>query len=217
MSNAATMATYFVFAMLSFEFYGVVRRRGRRYRMTLAMYRGLQVRHFGAGLLAILITISALLLTGSLFGKWAWASMGWWDLLGGEGNVLFGRSSAASAASAPLMLRMVPFVLPVILIFLLPTLALIEERLFRRGRQLSSARSRVGRQLVFGLLHMVSGIGFIYALALCATGLFYLHVYLRRYAATGSQGLAVLEATRAHVAANLMLVILAYGTYLLVH
>lgn len=209
MGSEAAIASYFVAFMLTWHVVDLGRRRGRGYMATLAIVRGLRLRHLALGVGILGLTVAAFAAIQSLL---PWTSWGWWSLLGGSGSVVFGQSEAARAPGAGPLLGALPYVLPVLLVLVVPTLARLEERGFRRGLQRASSARRARVQLTFGLLHLVMGVPIAAGLALAVTGGFYLQVYLRRYRRTGSQGLALLEATRAHAAANLVVVaIVALG------
>ena len=54
----------------------------------------------------------------------------------------------------------------------------------------------------FGLIHAIIGIPIGVALALSVGGTYFMFVYLRSFARTGSSNEATLESTRAHTAYN---------------
>jgi hypothetical protein len=209
MDTHAALASYFVAFMLTWHVVDLGRRRGRGYMATLALVRGLRLRHLGLAITTLVLTIAAY---ASIEALVPWTSWGWWKLLGGSGSVVFGQSKATQGPEAGPLLAALPFILPALLAIVVPTLARLEERGFRRGLQRASALRRARVQLTFGLLHMLMGVPVAAGLALALTGTLYLQVYLRRYRRTGSQGLAMLEATRAHVGTNLLVVaIVALG------
>ena len=89
----------------------------------------------------------------------------------------------------------------------LPLFANAEERMFRTGAQRWSARQRVVKVLQFGLIHAVVGIPIGVALALSVGGAYFMSVYLRSYALTGSANEATMESTRAHTAYNALIIV----------
>ncbi len=89
----------------------------------------------------------------------------------------------------------------------LPLFANAEERMFRTGAQYWSTRRRVVKVLQFGMIHAVIGIPIGVALALSVGGTYFMSVYLRSYALTGSTNEATLESTRAHTAYNASIII----------
>ncbi len=203
MGSEAAIASYFVAFMLTWHVVDLGRRRGRGYMATLAIVRGLRARHLGVG---ACILVTPVLAFAAIQAALPWTSWGWWSLLGGSGSVVFGQSEAARSPGAGPILGALPYVLPVLLALVVPTLARLEERGFRRGLQRAPIARRARVQLTFGLLHLLMGVPIAAGLALAITGALYLQVYLRRFRRTGSQGLALLEATRAHTAANLLVV-----------
>lgn len=205
--DIVSIATYFIAFMIATEVVNVVRNKSRSGSHTDQLLRGLRPRHFLRGFAVVVLTVLSYL---ALDKALPMLDVGWWSWLGGKGSILFGQSNAADAASAPPTLRLLPFVLPFGLLVILPRAALLEERLFRRGTQHQSLAVRTRRQGVFGLMHLLMGIPLTAALALVVTGFAYQHIYLRRYAQSGLQGIAVLEAARTHLAANLLIVGLAY-------
>lgn len=90
---------------------------------------------------------------------------GWWSAIGGAGNVYFGQSTLAGW-----QWRVAGFVLPVMLVLLLPQLALIEEKILRAGTERMSAFERFCVQLGFGLIHTIAGVPLAAALALTVAG-----------------------------------------------
>lgn len=205
MDSHAALASYFVAFMLTWHAIDMGRKRARGYMATLALVRGLRLRHLGLAVPTLAATMGAYALIETML---PWTSWGWWKLLGGTGSVLFGQSEATTSASAGPLLAVLPFVLPILIAVVVPTLVRHEERDFRRGLQRASLGKRARVQVTFGLLHMLMGIPLAAALALSLTGTIYLLVYLRRYRRTGSQGIAMIEATRAHIGTNYLVVAL---------
>jgi hypothetical protein len=89
----------------------------------------------------------------------------------------------------------------------LPLFANAEERMFRMGAQRWSTRERVVKVLQFGLIHALIGIPIGVALALSVGGAYFMAVYLRSFALTGSVEEATLESTRAHTAYNALIIL----------
>lgn len=208
MGSAASLATYFIAFMVATEVVRVARRRSRHYISTVVLLRGIRWRHLRAAALTILVTIISCVAFMQLLAPFAWASTGWWQLLGGTGNAMFATSEASNSSQAPFALRVIPLLIPFALLVIIPSIARLEERMFRRGMQRLPRWKQLRRQLVFGLIHMIPGVPLSVALGLAVTGLMYLRVYSRALHDSGSQGIAVLEATRAHTAANITLVLI---------
>ena len=79
--------------------------------------------------------------------------------------------------------------------------------MFRFGAERWDTRKRVIKVVEFGLIHAVVGIPIGVALALSVGGAYFMSVYLRSYAATGSASEATLESTRAHTAYNVLIIV----------
>jgi hypothetical protein len=124
---------------------------------------------------------------------------GWWSSIGGDGNPVFGSSKATSGT---LWEWLVPAVFLTLVLAALPLFAFAEERMFRRGAEQWSTRRRALKVLQFGLIHAVVGVPIAAAIALSVGGAYFMRVYLRSFAATGSVAEATLESTRAHTAYN---------------
>ena len=128
---------------------------------------------------------------------------GWWSALGGGGNPVFGESDTTSGT---VWAWLIPLVFMALVVVALPLFANAEERMFRSGAQRWSTRKRVLKVLQFGLIHAVIGIPIGVALALSVGGAYFMTVYLRSYALTGSAAEATLESTRAHTAYNTLII-----------
>ncbi|MEA3185374.1 MAG: hypothetical protein QOJ74_1851 [Ilumatobacteraceae bacterium] len=129
---------------------------------------------------------------------------GWWSALGGDGNPIFGSSTATSGTVASWL---IPLVFMVLVVLALPLFANAEERMFRSGAHRWSGRRRVLKVVQFGAIHALIGIPIGVALALSVGGAYFMAVYLRAYALTGSSHEATLESTRAHTAYNALIVL----------
>jgi hypothetical protein len=129
---------------------------------------------------------------------------GWWSAIGGDGNPVFGSSSTTMGT---VWEWLIPLVFMVLVVAALPLFANAEERMFRTGAQRWSTRRRVVKVLQFGLIHAVIGIPIGVALALSVGGTYFMSVYLRSYALTGSAKEATLESTRAHTAYNALIIV----------
>jgi hypothetical protein len=124
---------------------------------------------------------------------------GWWSMIGGEGNPVFG-SSDATAGSA--LEWVIPLVFMAMLLPALPLFAHAEERMFRRGAQSWSPARRAFKTLQFGMVHALIGIPLGAALALSIGGVYFMGVYLRAFRVSGSTATATLESSTAHTAYN---------------
>lgn len=131
-------------------------------------------------------------------------SWGWWSALGGNGNPIVGSSSTTSDT---VWSWLIPLVFMVLVLAALPLFANAEERMFRSGAQHWSTGRRVLKVVQFGAIHAVIGIPLGVALALSVSGTYFMSVYLRAYASTGSGHEATLESTRAHTAYNAFIIV----------
>jgi hypothetical protein len=129
---------------------------------------------------------------------------GWWSALGGSGNPIFGSSTTTSGT---VWAWLIPLLFMALVVLALPLFANAEERMFRSGAQRWSPRKRVLKVLQFGAIHALIGIPIAVALALSVGGAYFMAVYLRAYALTGSTEQATLESTRAHTAYNALIII----------
>jgi hypothetical protein len=128
---------------------------------------------------------------------------GWWSALGGAGNPVFGSSTTTTGT---VWAWLIPVIFMALVLLALPLFANAEERMFRMGAQRWGTRQRVLKVLQFGLIHAVIGIPIGVALALSVGGAYFMTVYLRSYARTGSANEATLESTRAHTAYNALII-----------
>ena len=173
----------------------------RRRSHTASLLRGVRLRHVWPApfVLAVVLAVFGLL----------WLApplrVGWWSLLGGEGNIVFGTTEQTTGTVWEVL---VPLVFLALLLPALPLLVEAEERRFRRGAETWSNGKRFVRGLQFGLVHLVVGIPVAAALALSVGGWWFTWVYLRAHRRTGSQNAALAESTRAHLGYDLVVVAL---------
>lgn len=132
-------------------------------------------------------------------------SWGWWTMLGGAGNPVFGSSDATAGT---MWEWIIPLAFMCLLFPALPLFAYAEERMFRTGAEHWSRRRRVLKVLQFGLIHAVIGIPIGAALALSFGGAYFMWVYLRSYDVSRSQPDATLESTTAHTVYNGLIITL---------
>src|SRR5437016_4385335 len=120
---------------------GVARQRTRD------ILSGLRWRHFAwapVALISVLVVASLLLLVPPL-------RIGWWTLLGGQGNIIVGNTSRTKGT---VLVWLVPAVFIALLLPALPLFAEREEWAFRRGAEHWSTARRIRRGLEFGLVHL---------------------------------------------------------------
>lgn len=174
--------------------------RGRRHTREVVL--GLRWRHLWPVPVVLLGVVAASVVLLQI----PFLDLGWWSLLGGEGNPVVGSTSQTSGTWLEWF---VPALFLTMLVPAIPLFALREEEVFRRGSEGWSNVRRAGRSVLFGLAHAVVGIPLGVALALSVGGLYFTAVYLRGYRTSGGdQRAACLESGRAHAAYNLTIVML---------
>ncbi len=131
-------------------------------------------------------------------------SWGWWSMLGGQGNPVFG---ASDTTIGTVWEWIIPLGFMALLLPALPLFAYAEERMFRLGAEGWSLRRRALKVLQFGLVHAIIGIPIGAAVALSLGGVYFMAVYLRSFRSTRSRHQATLESTRAHTAYNALIVL----------
>ena len=170
-------------------------------RHSLELVRGLRLRHFlPVPLVVGLVLVAAIGLTSV-----PPLDFGWWTAIGGEGNPAFGVTERTTGTPFEVV---VPMLFVAMLVPALPLLVEREEQLFRLGAESWSMWRRIGKTLLFGLVHAVVGIPIGFALALSIGGAHFLLGYLRAWRRTGSRRAALFESTRLHLAYNLTIVVL---------
>ncbi len=137
---------------------------------------------------------------------------GWWSLLGGEGNIVFGTTERTTGTVWEVV---IPVVFVVLLLPALPLLVEAEERRFRLGAEGWSSGRRALRGLQFGLLHLVVGVPVAAGLAITVAGWWFTWVYLQAFRRTGSRAAALAESTRAHLGYNLVILVLVAASVVL--
>ena len=170
-------------------------------RHSIELVRGLRLRHF----VPVPLVVSLVLLAAVGLTSVPPLDFGWWTAIGGEGNPAFGVTERTSGTPFELI---VPAIFLVLLIPALPLLVEREEQLFRLGAESWSTSRRVGKTLLFGLVHALVGIPIGFALALSIGGAYFLAGYLRSWRETGSRREALFESTRRHLAYNTTIVAL---------
>jgi hypothetical protein len=168
-------------------------------RHAIELVRGLRLRHFLPVPVVVALVVAAAIGLTSIPPL----AFGWWTAIGGEGNPAFGVTDRT--AGTPLEL-VIPIVFVALLVPALPLLVEREEQIFRLGAETWSTPKRIGRTLLFGLVHALVGIPIGFALALSIGGAHFLIGYLRAWRTTGTRREALLESTRLHLAYNLTIV-----------
>jgi hypothetical protein len=196
------LATVAVLAFIGFRLVEASRYATTRHarRHTVEILRGLRAQHFLLAIPVIGLVVVAFVLLLQVPGM----SFGWFTVIGGEGNPVFGASD--STAGTPFEV-IVPIVFMALLIPALPLLVEREEYLFRRGSEHRSTARRIWRGVLFGAVHAVIGVPIGAALALSIGGWYFTWAYLRGYRRGGPTA-ALLESTRSHLAYNAIIVAL---------
>ncbi len=132
-------------------------------------------------------------------------SWGWWSMLGGTGNPVFGESDATVGT---VWEWIIPLTFMCLLLPALPLFAYAEERMFRTGAEHWSRPRRLLKALQFGMIHAVIGIPIGAAVALSLGGAYFMWVYLHEYRRHLDQHDATLESTAAHTVYNGLIVTL---------
>jgi cytochrome b561 len=180
--------------------------KGRERAMTIV--RGLRARHFALALAVLPLVGTAVILLASL----PVLSFGWWTALGGLGNPVTGSTERTAGT---VFEWLIPVVFLVLLLPALPLFAEAEERMFRLGSERRTRWQRVAKAVQFGLVHALIGIPIGAALGLSVGGLYFTWCYLRAYRRTHDTREALLESTRAHLAYNLVVLIIVIPVLLL--
>ena len=168
-------------------------------RHAVELVRGLRPRHFlPVPVLLTLVVLAAMGLTALPL-----LDFGWWTAIGGQGNPAFGVTERTAGTALEVI---VPLVFVVLLLPALPLLVEREEIAFRLGAESWSTPKRIGKAVLFGLVHALVGIPIGVALALSIGGAAFTLAYLRGWRATGSRRSALAESTRLHLAYNLSIV-----------
>ncbi len=168
---------------------------------TMELLRGLRWRHF----VPVPLVLGAVVLASIGLTSIPPFDFGWWTAIGGQGNPAFGVTDRTAGTPFELI---VPLIFVVLLIPAMPLLVEREEFAFRLDAEQWSTRRRIGKAVVFGLVHALVGIPLGVALALSIGGAYFTLAYLRRFAETASRREALLESTRAHLAYNTSIVVL---------
>lgn len=130
-------------------------------------------------------------------------SWGWWSMLGGNGNPVFGSSDATTGT---VWEWLIPAIFISLLLPALPLFAYAEERIFRSGAEDWSPGKRALKCVQFGMVHALIGIPIGAAMALSIGGAYFMRVYLRQYRVALSRRDATLESAAAHTAYNAIVI-----------
>lgn len=166
---------------------------------TAEIVKGLRPRHF------VPVPLLLALVVGAAVGLTSIPPLhfGWWTAIGGQGNPAFGVTERTAGTVLEIV---VPILFVVLLVPALPLLVEREELVFRLGAETWSTPKRIGKAVLFGLVHAVVGIPIGVALALSIGGAAFTLAYLGAYRRTGLRSQAILESSRLHLAYNATIV-----------
>jgi hypothetical protein len=170
-------------------------------RLAWEITRGLRLRHF----LPVPLVVGLVLVAAIGLTRLPLLDFGWWSAIGGQGNPAFGVTDRTAGTPFEIV---VPVVFLVFLVPALPLLVEREEELFRLGAEEWTVPKRIGKTVLFGLVHALIGIPIGVALALSIGGAHFLLGYLRAFRRTARRREALLESTRLHLAYNTTIVVL---------
>lgn len=204
MPSTIDLLTLGVLALVAWRLVSAARvalgRAGRR--RSLVVVRGIRFRHVWP---VPFVLGGVVVVAYALFTVVPASQVGWWSLLGGEGNPAFGE---ADVTAGTVWAWLLPLAFVTLLLPALPLFAQREEEIFRVGAEARTTAQRLGRSVLFGLVHAVVGIPVGAALALSVGGVYFTQRYLWAFRRTGRRDEALLESTRAHTAYNLCIVAL---------
>lgn len=203
------VASWAVLAFVGVRLVGVARHTVRSRAHVLRLWRGVRPRHFLLAVPVFVVILSVALVLLQVPGL----DFGWWSMLGGEGNPVFGAASEDSVGPLDVV---IPICFALLLLIGLPLLVEGEEWVFRRGAEERTRAGNLKRSCLFGIVHAAIGIPIGVAMALSVGGVYFTWAYLREFRRTGSPTAALRESTRAHLAYNvsivsLVLVSLVFG------
>jgi len=173
----------------------------------MAVIRNIGWRHIWPVPLVLTVVIAVATAVMAIPGM----SWGWWSMLGGSGNPVFGNTDVTAGTAWEWI---VPLAFAALLLPALPLFALAEERIFRTGAEAWSGRRRAWKVLQFGMVHALVGIPVGAALALSLGGAYFMRVYLRDWSRHHDRNHATIESTTAHTVYNAMILLLLVVVYL---
>lgn len=183
----------------------IVRKNG--FKKLSREYGRLKLIDFVLGLIVALATIATVvfLITEVEFLGW-----GWWSLLGGKGNPMFGgHKDLPNYLQLPLQ-----YFLLLLLFSTMPLAVRWEEKKFRLGAQKRSFFGNLRISFYFGMIHCVGGVPLAAGLALGFVGLYYTGMYLWGYRKSHSVLLAYRRSVRVHLAYNAVVLFILFSVFL---
>jgi hypothetical protein len=201
--SPADVLTYGVLAFMGVRLVGGMRSsRSRQGRVLVRdVVVGIRFRHVWPLVVVLPVVVAVANLLIAVPGL----DWGWWTMIGGDGNPVFGSSDATIGT---MWEWIIPLAFMTLLIPALPLFAYTEERMFRTGAEHWSLGRRAWKVLQFGMIHALIGIPIGAALALSLGGAYFMTVYLRDFRISRSRYHATLESTRAHTVYNAVIVAL---------
>ena len=185
----------------------LVARRGTGRATIRAVVRRIRFRHVWP----VPLLLGAVMGVATLLVQIPGLDWGWWTALGGQGNPVFGSSDATAGT---VFEWLIPVVFVSLLLPALPLFAFAEEQMFRTGAEHWSPQRRVLKVVQFGMVHALIGIPIGVAMALSIGGVYFMWVYLRRYARTRSSDDATLESTTAHTVYNGVIIVVVLISFI---
>lgn len=209
--SVVMLATFGVTAGLSFLVIGFIFMTVTRYLFSKGLWLQWKVflKHakwtdpvFAIGLIGVVSGVAVgLHFLAEKVGFLHFLNWGWWEMLGGKGNIIMGQTQ-----SGPHWMSLAPFILLPILFLCLPLFAKDEEHSFRRDSENQTWGERCGVALKFGLAHLIMGIPIYGGLALSFAGMGFTLIYLNALKKSSHQDTAVERASAFHAIYNGLLV-----------
>lgn len=176
-------------------------------------------KHFRFGLFfqafGVLLTV---IIVGVALTYVPFLQYGWLNIFGISGNMLVAPVQEGSRSSSELV-RILPILFFVALMFVLPYMAKAEEEMFRKGHE--DWKDIAWQSVKFGLVHCFVGVPIAFGIALSITGLFYGWKYKREFdrkvqvvGYVKAQEDGVMASTVAHTMCNTIVVTLLLVTAL---
>ncbi|MDN5696537.1 MAG: hypothetical protein L0G70_01030 [Rubrobacter sp.] len=143
-------------------------RENRRYCVEL--YKSMRPRHIGSALLIAALTLAAYFTISSAVPA---LDVSWLSLLSNDGS---SGQEGSNVLIAPATLPVLGPIFIALLMFNMPLITRLEERLFRGGTR--SYLGAIPRSLVFGLAHCLVGVPVAAGLAIAIPGMWFTHAYM---------------------------------------
>jgi hypothetical protein len=169
LTQGVLMSSVMFYTVVAFVAYSGLQ-TAREHRHAYSLVRRLRPAHFVANVPVLTATVVLVSVLVQLPGL----GTGWFDLVGGRGNVALGLRPEATGWSSVA----VPAAMITAFALAAPALVHLEEEMFRRGSERRSRRARFAMAALFGIVHLVAGVPLGAALALTLPGLWFTRCYL---------------------------------------